>query len=157
MLVIKPSFARDGQASYAASRLRVEQHVTEESSKQNTTHTQRVGRRNRNRSLQVRSSNSHDDWPANLGELLEWYTNEVQDVTRAAQVRLENASQIVADYRRNKIDFDEAGKAAEAHYRKWGDIYPGGIEESVRGRNSEEINKAIDDYRQGRSDELRTR
>jgi hypothetical protein len=114
-----------------------------------TTHAERVRRKRANRSLKVLPSGSKDQWPANLGELLEWHTTEVDEVTRAARLRLLDTATIIEDYRRGRIDFDEAVERVEAHETKWGETFPGGIT-GTRSMSDEEINKSIDEFRQRR-------
>ena len=122
--------------------------MVEESLPKKQTHAERVGPKKRNRSLRVLPADSQGNWPANLGELLEWYTNEVEDVTRAAQLRLRSATKVIADYRRGEISFDEAGERVSAHDLKWGHKMPGQVEDVVRGQSDEEVNKAIDAFRE---------
>jgi hypothetical protein len=119
------------------------------------THADRVRQARSNRSLRSLPSDSQEKWPANLGELLEWYTNEVEDVTRAAQLRLRNATKVIEDHRRGKTSFNEAAKAVDAHYDKWGRIFPGEIEDTIRGQSDEKINKAIEEFRARRKRESR--
>jgi hypothetical protein len=108
------------------------------------THAERVRRKRVSRSLKVLPSDAKEQWPANLGELLEWHTNEVEEVMRAAQLRLRDSANIIEDYRLSKIDFDEAAERVTAHDMKWGEIFPGGIDGNTRGKSGEEINRAIE-------------
>jgi hypothetical protein len=119
----------------------------EESTNSEPKHTERVKRKNTNRSLKVLPSGSKDEWPANLGELLEWHTNEVEEVMRAAQLRLRDSAKVIDDYRRGKIEFAEAQERVMNHDMKWGERFPGGIDGTTGGRSDEEINTAIVTYR----------
>lgn len=125
--------------------------MTEESREDNASHAGRVGNKRKNRSLKVLPSGSKGEWPANLGELMEWHTNEVEEVLRAAQLRLRDSARIIDDYRQGKIDFSEAQERVLNHDTKWGERFPGGIDGTTRGRSDEEINSAIEAYRSGRS------
>lgn len=115
------------------------------------THAERVRRKKANRSLKVLPSGSDNEWPANLGELLEWHLNEVEEVMRAAQLRLRGSAKVIEDYRRGKIDFAEAGERVDAHETRWGEIFPGEIGDGTRGQSDEEIHQAIDEFRSRRS------
>jgi hypothetical protein len=106
-------------------------------------HAEKVRRVKPNRSLRLLPSNAREAWPANFGEVLEWYTNEVEDVTRAAQLRLRNAAQVINDYRENKVSFENTRKRVFDYDRKWGQIFPGQVEGIIRGKSDEEIEKAI--------------
>ncbi len=57
------------------------------------THAQRV-RRGRKKSNLKFPRGSKYDWPANLGELFEWYSDEMTDLSRAAQLRIQEATRI---------------------------------------------------------------
>ena len=111
-------------------------------------HAEKVRRARPNRSLRVLPSDAREQWPANFGEVLEWYTNEVEDVTRAAQLRLRNASKVIADYRQSKVSFEDTVQRVRDHDTKWGQIFPGEVEGIIRGKNDEEIEKAIAEARQ---------
>lgn len=127
----------------------------EESPEHEPAHAERVRRKMANRSLKVLPSGSKEQWPANLGELLDWHTNEVEEVMRAAQMRLRDSAKVIEDYRRGKIGFDEAAERVMAHETKWGETFPGGITGNTRGKSDEEINKAIDEFRSRSSGEGR--
>jgi hypothetical protein len=116
----------------------------EESSDPEKTHAERVQRKRSNRSLKVLPSGTQEQWPANLGELLDWHTNEVEEVMRAAQLRLRDSAKIIEEYRRSTIGFDEAAERVMAHSMKWGEIFPGGIDGNTRGKSDEEIHSAIE-------------
>lgn len=122
-----------------------------ESPEDKPSHAERVGRKRKNRSLKVLPSGSKDEWPANLGELLEWHTNEVEEVMRAAQMRLRDSAKVIEDYRQEKIDLREAQERVMAHDTKWGQIFPGGIDGTTRGKSDEEISSAIAAYRASKS------
>ncbi len=127
--------------------------MSEETPAEPPSHASRARKTGRNRSLKVLPTDSKEAWPANLGELLEWYTNEVEDVTRAAQLRLRHATKVISDYREGAITFDEAKEAVSAHYDKWSAIFPGEIESIVRGQSDEKINAALDAYVAERKEE----
>jgi hypothetical protein len=105
------------------------------------THAESVRRPKRDRSLRQVSKNSGKEWPANFGELLEWYSKEVQEVTTAAQTRLQHASEVIDDYRKNKTTFEEATAAMHTYYRTWSDAFPSeelrdqAMDQSSRGRS----------------------
>jgi hypothetical protein len=88
------------------------------------THAESVRRPKRNRSLRVLPKVTNENWPANLGELIDWYTGEVAETTKAAEMRLQDASKVIDDYRRNKTTFAEAAKAIGDFHRKWSDAFP---------------------------------
>jgi hypothetical protein len=123
----------------------------EESPGDKSSHASRVGRKRQNRSLKILQSGSKNEWPANLGELLEWHTNEVEEVMRAAQMRLRDSVTVIEDYRQGKIDLGEAQERVMTHDAKWGQIFPGGIDGTTRGKSDEEINSAIEAYRASKS------
>lgn len=95
-----------------------------ESPQDKASHASRVGRKRPNRSLKVLPSGSGDEWPANLGELLGWYTLVVEEATKAMQMRLHDASKVIEDYRHNKTTFEEAAKAVHDYHGRWGDAFP---------------------------------
>lgn len=82
------------------------------------------------------------DWPKTLGEVIEWYTHEVEDITRAAQLRIKDATAFVAACANREISLEEVAQQSDAYSSKWGDVFPGGVD-WVRGRTDEEINEAI--------------
>lgn len=124
--------------------------MAEESPEDKLSHAERVGRKRQNRSLQLLRFDSKKRWPATLGELLEWHTNEVEEVMRAAQLRLRDSAKVIEDHTRGNISFEEAQKRVMAHDMKWGEIFPGGIDGDTRGKSDEEINSAIEEARQAR-------
>jgi hypothetical protein len=120
-------------------------------------HAERVRRRGgvRKSSL-VLSPDSKYDWPANLGELLEWYGHEITDVNRAAQMRIASATKIVDDCVKEKISLEEVVERLREHDDRWRDIFHGGVSH-VGGMTDEEIYKAIDEAHKRRAKEYRER
>jgi hypothetical protein len=106
-------------------------------------HAERVGRSGVRKSSLRLPRDSTKDWPANLGELLEWYGHEVTDVNRAAQLRIQEATELVTACLNSEITLEEAGNRAVAVHTRWSDAFPGGIEQ-VRGMTDEEIYKAME-------------
>jgi hypothetical protein len=119
----------------------------EESPEPKTRYAERIPRRRASRSLKVLPSAAKDEWPANLGELLEWHADEVEEVMRAAQLRLQDSTKIIRDYRRGEIDFGEAAERVDAHETRWGETFPAGITGNTRGKSDDEIRKLLDDFR----------
>jgi hypothetical protein len=113
-------------------------------SSQKQTHAARVRRRSGKKSNQGLPPGSKYDWPANLNELLEWYSDEVFDVSRAAQMRIHAATKIVTDYTRGEISLEEAAQRLDEYDGRWRDVFHGGVDQ-VRGMTDEEIYKAMDE------------
>ena len=82
------------------------------------TRAERVGRSGMKKSSLRLPRHSAKDWPANLGELLEWYSHEVTDVNRAAEIRVRDATKFVTACLSGEITLEEAGERANAHTRR---------------------------------------
>lgn len=118
------------------------------------THTERIRQgRGRKASLKL-PPGSKSDWPANLGELLEWYSDEVTDISRAAQLRTQQATKIVADCTKGVISLEEASKRLNEYDDRWRQVFPGGVDQ-VRAMTDEQIYKAMDEARKERAREYR--
>jgi hypothetical protein len=117
--------------------------MTEEAAKPKKTHAERLGPGGFKKSSLTLPSDAKGDWPLNLKELLEWYTREVEDISRAAQLRIREATKIVTDCTRGEIDLEEAANRISNPYsRRWGDaLY--GISDS-QGMTDEEIYQHLD-------------
>jgi hypothetical protein len=108
-----------------------------------TTHAERVQRnRHKKPSLKLPPDSKYD-WPKDLGELVEWYTHEVEDITRAAQLRIKDATAFVSACANREISLEEAAEQWNAYGSRWGsDTFPGGVD-LVRGMTDEEILEAM--------------
>jgi hypothetical protein len=87
---------------------------------------------------------SKRDWPKNLSELLEWLGLEVEDVSKAAQLRLQEATKVVSDCAKGEIDLEQAARRLDAYNDRWRDVFHRGVRH-VRGMTDEEIYKALDE------------
>jgi len=119
--------------------------MAEQSEEKKGTHAGRVRRHGgiKKTSL-VLPPDAKDDWPLNLRELLEWYGHQVTDVSKAAQLRITEATRIVDDCFNGKTTLKEAGERVSQYDHRWRDVFRG-LVDHVRGMTDEEIYKAMDD------------
>jgi hypothetical protein len=113
--------------------------MSEESPEEKPTHAERVRGRRKKPSLRLPPDSPHD-WPKNFNELVEWYSHEVEDITRAAQMRIQEASAFVDDCGNRKISLEDARKRWAEYSDKWPDPFPGGVG-WTRGKSDDEINE----------------
>ncbi len=103
------------------------------------THAERVTGRRKKSSLTLPPDSPHD-WPKNFTELVEWYTHEVEDIARAAQIRLQEASAFVDDCGTRKISLEEARNRWSEYSSKWPDAFPGAVG-WTRGKSDDQLNQ----------------
>lgn len=115
-----------------------------EESPENETHAERVRRSRNTKSGQVLPPGSKYDWPRNLNELLEWYGLEVEDVSKAAQLRIQEATKLIDDLAKGRISLEEASDRVGDYSDRWRDVFYRGVRH-VRGMTDEQIYKAMDD------------
>ena len=75
-------------------------------------------------------------------DLQNWFRQEVADSTKALELRLSEATALVADYSQGKISAEEATRKAQAYDQRWGEALPG--TSAAPGRSDAEILEAID-------------
>ena len=109
--------------------------MVDETSKKET-HADRVRQVRGRKSTLKLPPDAKSDWPANLGELLEWYSDEVTDISRATQLRMQEATRIVADCTKGEISLEEAAKRLNEYDDRWRQVFPGGVDQ-VRGMTDE--------------------
>jgi hypothetical protein len=111
-------------------------------------HAERIRRRRPKKPNLNLSPDSKYDWPANFGELIEWYTYEVEDITRAAQLRIKDATALLSACANREISLEEAAHRIFSEYdERWRDIFPDGVNRT-RDMSNEEIYKAMRDARE---------
>jgi hypothetical protein len=115
-----------------------------EESPENQTHVERVRRAKNPKSGQALPPGSKFDWPKNLNELLEWYSLEVEDVSKAAQLRIQEATKLMDDCARGKISLEEAAEGVYQYSDRWRDVFHRGVRHA-RGMTDEQIYKAMDE------------
>lgn len=77
-----------------------------------------------------------------LEELQSWFNQEVKDSTKAHELRVKDATEILQDYRSSKITGDEVMDRLHAYDRRWGEALPG--TSATEGITDEMILKSID-------------
>jgi hypothetical protein len=75
-----------------------------------------------------------------------WLRQEIADSTKALELRLREAAQLVTDYAQGKITPEEATKRAQAFDARWGEALPGTSTSATT--TDAQILSAIDDARQ---------
>lgn len=78
-------------------------------------------------------------------ETLDWLRDEVIAVSKAAEMRIREATVIAMDYAKGKISPEEADTRSFEYSRKWGDAVYG--VPSVEGMTDAQILRAMDDVR----------
>ncbi len=71
---------------------------------------------------------SEKDWPLNFKELLTWQHDKVLAASKEAELRIKQATQIVADCADGKTTLQEAGEQTFEYTRRWGESLHGVFE-----------------------------
>jgi hypothetical protein len=74
-----------------------------------------------------------------------WLEREIADITRAAELRIKDASRFVNAYARGEITSEEAAKRGYEYSNRWGDALPG-VPRS-QGLSDQDILQTIDEAR----------
>lgn len=84
--------------------------------------------------------NEERDYPS-PSDLLDWLKQEVMDVSKAAELRVNEATDLVTAYAKGKIEAKEATARWHAYCSRWGDAIPGVFSE---GKTDKEILREMD-------------
>jgi hypothetical protein len=74
-----------------------------------------------------------------------WLEREIADITRAAELRIKDATRFVNAYARGEITSEKAAERGYQYSNRWGDALPG-VPRST-GLSDEEILQTIDEAR----------
>jgi hypothetical protein len=90
------------------------------------------------------SGSSEPDFPSPQG-MQGWLEREIADVTRAAELRIKDATRFVNAYARGEISADQAAERSYQYQNRWGDALPG-VPRSA-GLTDQQILERIDETR----------
>lgn len=88
--------------------------------------------------------NEERDYPS-PDDLLDWLRLEVMNVAKAAELRVNEATDIVTAYAKGKIKPQEATRRWHSYSHRWGDAIPGVF--SSEGKTDKEILREMDETR----------
>ena len=91
---------------------------------------------------------SEKDWPLNFKELLAWQHDKVLAASKEAELRIKQATQIVADCAEGKTTLQEAGERTSEYNRRWGESLRGVFEAHLK--TDEQILEEMDAHRSGK-------
>jgi len=94
-------------------------------------------------------SKNRDEEVLTAKDLQNWLRQEVADSAKALELRLREATALVADYSQGKISPEDAAQKTYAFSRRWGDALPG--TSAAPGRSDAEILEAIDKARESKA------
>lgn len=86
--------------------------------------------------------NEKNDYPS-PSDLLDWLKLEVMNVSKATELRLNEATNLVTAYAKGKIKPEEATRRWHSYNRTWGDAIPGVF--SSEGKTDKEILREMDE------------
>ena len=87
------------------------------------------------------------DDPLTPTEMLDWLRREASDVSKAAEMRIREATHLATAYAMGEINSQEAMERHNAYARRWGDAIRGvGTSE---GKTEKQIRKEMDEARDG--------
>jgi hypothetical protein len=78
-------------------------------------------------------------------EMEGWLRREIADATKALELRIKDATHLVAAYSRGELSADEAEERSYQYSLRWGDALPGAARS--QGLSDEEILKRMDTAR----------
>ena len=78
-------------------------------------------------------------------EMKEWLEREIREITKAAELRIKNATSFIDGYATGKLSGQEAAEELFRYSRRWGDALPGVARSD--GLDDTEILARIDRHR----------
>jgi phage-related minor tail protein len=90
------------------------------------------------------ADDTESDFPSPEG-MQKWLDREVEDIMKAAELRIKDAAQLVNRYSIGEISREEAAQITYEYNEMWGDALPGMLRSA--GASNESIRRSVADAR----------